>query len=149
MHVYIRMPELYIYVGHGYFKASCTRVHKFLPYKGHLAFSSAYPIALHTSDIINPDSPHVIPYGKGYLDGKEPHHQWYCTEIAKPTDQSSDSNPKPKIQVTWSDDTKPQASSGSTTSLKPRKFQLGMDLEYRDGMGNSVALFYEGASADR
>ena len=107
MYVYSRMAELYIYVVHGCFKALCTRVHKFLPDKGHFAFSSAYPIDLHTSDIINPDGPHIILYGKGYLDGKDPHHQWYRPDISKPTYQSSDSDPKPKTQVTWSDDTKP------------------------------------------
>ena len=115
MHGSICMSEPFLYVGHGYFKYLCTRVHTFISGKVHFAFSSAYFIYPQTSDIINPDGPHVIPYGEGYLDGEEPHYQWYCTEIAKPTDQSSDSNPKPTAQVTWSDYTKPPASSGSTT----------------------------------
>ena len=50
--------------------------------------------------------------------------------------------------MTWSDDTKPTAPSGSTTPSKPREFNIGMDLKYLDGMGNSVAVVYEGASAD-
>ena len=79
---------------------------------------------------------------------EDPHHQWYRPNIAKPTDQSSDSNPKPTPQVTWSDDTKPASSSGSTTPSNPREFQLGMDLKYCDGKGNIVVVVYEGASAD-
>ena len=38
MHGSSRMPELYLYVGHGYFKAFCTRVHKFLSDKVHFNF---------------------------------------------------------------------------------------------------------------
>ena len=38
MYGYSRMPELYLYVGHGYFKAFCTRVHKFLSDKVHFNF---------------------------------------------------------------------------------------------------------------
>ena len=52
------------------------------------------------------------------LDGEDPHHQWYCPEISKPTDQSSDSNPKPTAQVISSDDTKTPDSSVSTTPSK-------------------------------
>ena len=50
--------------------------------------------------------------------------------------------------MTWSDDTKTPASSGSTTPSKPREFQLDTDLTYCDRLGNIVAVFYEGASAD-
>ena len=50
--------------------------------------------------------------------------------------------------MTWSDDTKTPASSGSTTPPKPREFQLDTDLTYCDRLGNIVAVFYEGASAD-
>ena len=89
-----------------------------------------YSIDPQNSDVINPDGPHVIPYGEEDLDVKEPHHRWYRPEISKPTDQSSDSNTKPTAQVTWSDDTKPPASSGSTTPSKSRYFKFGMDLTY-------------------
>ena len=92
-----------------------------------------YSIDPQNSDVINPDGPHVIPYGKGDLNNKEPHHQWYRPEIAKPTDQFRNSNPKPTAQVTCSYDTKPPASSGSTTPSKSRYFKFGMDLTYYVG----------------
>ena len=38
------MPELFLYVGNGYFNAFCTRVHKVLSDKISYAFSSAYSI---------------------------------------------------------------------------------------------------------
>ena len=90
MHGSSRMPELYLYVVHGYFKAFCTRLHKFLSDKLHFAFYSAYFLYLQTSDVINPDGPNIIPYGDGDLDSEDPHHQWYRPEIAKTTHQSSD-----------------------------------------------------------
>ena len=77
MHGSIHIPELYLYVSHGYFTAFCTRVYKFLSEKVYFAFSSAYSIDPHTSDVINPDGLHIIPYVEGDLDGKEPHHKWY------------------------------------------------------------------------
>ena len=42
MHGSSLMPELHLYVGHGYFNAFCTRIHKLLIDKVHYAFSSAY-----------------------------------------------------------------------------------------------------------
>ena len=44
MHVSSLMPELNLYVGHGYFNVFCTRIHKLLRDKVHYAFSSAYSI---------------------------------------------------------------------------------------------------------
>ena len=44
MHAYSYIPELYIYVGHGYLKDLYIRVHKFLSDKVHFAFPSAYSI---------------------------------------------------------------------------------------------------------
>ena len=73
---------------------------------------------------LNPYGPHVIPYGKGELDRKEPHHQWYCPDIAKNTDQSINSNPKPTAHVTWLDDTKPPVSSVSTTLYKLIEYMI-------------------------
>ena len=95
MHGSRPIPELYLFVGHGYFTYFFTGVHNFLSDKVHFDFSSAYSIDPHTSDIIHPDGPHVIPYGKGDLDREEPHHQWYRPDIANPTDQSINSNPNP------------------------------------------------------
>ena len=44
MHGSRLMPELHRYVGHGYFNAFCTRIHKLLRDKVHYAFSPAYSI---------------------------------------------------------------------------------------------------------
>ena len=44
LHGSSRMPELFLYVGNGYFNALCTRVHKMLSDKVYYAFSSAYSI---------------------------------------------------------------------------------------------------------
>ena len=61
MHGSRHMPELYVYVGHGYFTYFYTIVHKFISENFHFSFSPAYSIYPHTSDKINPDGPHVIP----------------------------------------------------------------------------------------
>ena len=144
MHGSIQIPELYLYVSHGYLIAFCTRLHKFFVEKVHFDFYSAYYIDPQTSDATHKYGPHVIPYSQGDLDGMEPHHQWYLPEIENPTNQSRDSNPKPKNQVTWSDDTKPSSYSGITPPQKSRDFQISMDLTYRDGMVKSVAVVYDG-----
>ena len=83
------------------------------------------------------------------MDREETHNQCYLTEIENPTEQSSDSNPKPKNEVTWSDDTKPPASRRSKNPLKSREFQIGTDLAYREITGKSVAVVKEGSSSDR
>ena len=44
LHGSIQMPELFLYVGNGYFIVLCTRVHKMLSDKVYYAFSSAYSI---------------------------------------------------------------------------------------------------------
>ena len=44
MHGSSLMPEIHLYVGHGYFNAFCTCIHKLLRYKVHYALSSAYSI---------------------------------------------------------------------------------------------------------
>ena len=114
----------------------------------HFAFSSAYPIKSHNSDIINSDGPHVIIYRGGDLYSAETHNQWYCNSITKPTDQYLDSNKNPTAQVNWSDDTKPPAPTGSTTPSNLREFELSMDLTYRDREGKSVAVVYVEVSTD-
>ena len=84
MHCSSRMPELYLYADHRYYKYFYNRVHKFLSNKVHFAFFSAYSIEPQTSIVINPDGPHVIPYGEGDLYDNDPHHQWYRPEIENP-----------------------------------------------------------------
>ena len=135
-----QIPELYLYVGHIYFTYFCTIGHNFFFDKFHFAFSSAYYIDPYTLDATHPYGPHAMPYVKGYLYGEEPHNQWYCPEISNITHQSIDSNPKPTTQVTWSDDTKPPASSVITTPYDSRDFQLDVDLTYHYVMWKSVAL---------
>ena len=61
MHGSRLMPEPHLYVGHGYFNAFCTRIHKLLRYKVHYAFSSAYSID--PSATIT--EPYVIPVEPG------------------------------------------------------------------------------------
>ena len=58
------------------------------------------------------------------------------------------SNPNPKEAVPLSSDTKPSAIETTTDSQQAHDFKLGMDLMYRDGQGNNVAVVYEGVSAD-
>ena len=98
----------------------CTALaaHKFLSDKFHFAFSLAYYIYPQTSNLIHLDGTHIIPYVEEDFGGKEQHNQWFCPDIEKPTDQSSDSNPKPTAQVISSDDTKTPDSSVSTTPSK-------------------------------
>ena len=55
------MPELHIYVGHGYFNAFCTCIHELLRDKVHYAFSSAYSIDLSAAIT----EPNVIPAETG------------------------------------------------------------------------------------
>ena len=67
LHGSSQMPELFIYVGNGYFNAFCTRVHKILSDKVHYAFSSAYSIQP-TPTAQEPSNPHLISYEDGELE---------------------------------------------------------------------------------
>ena len=64
LHGSSQMPELFLYVGKGYFNAFCTRVHKMLSDKVHYAFSSAYSIQP-TPTPQEPSNPHLISYEDG------------------------------------------------------------------------------------
>ena len=77
MHGASYMPELHLYVGHGYFNAFCTRIRKSLGEKVNFAFSSAYSIdpQFKTEDKVS-TKPAVIPYDTGKLE-EEPLHEWY------------------------------------------------------------------------
>ena len=66
------MPELFLYVGNGYFNAFCTRVHKVLSDKISYAFSSAYSIKPTPKAQENP-SPNLIEYEDGKIE-EEIHH---------------------------------------------------------------------------
>ena len=68
------MPELHLYVGHGYFNAFCTRIHKLLREKVHYTFSSAYSIDLSAAIT----EPNVIPVEPGDIEGENNLNQWYC-----------------------------------------------------------------------
>ena len=103
IHVSSRFPELILYVGHGYFNAFYTRVHKLLGVKVHYAFSSAYSVEPKTVAVAKPN-PHVIPFENGDLENKEPLLQWYTpkpSSKASPTSQSIDNTPLPTRKVTW------------------------------------------------
>ena len=68
------MPDIHLYVGHGYFNEFCTCIHKLLRDKVHYEFSSAY--------LIDPSAaitePHVIPADPGDIEGDNNSYQWYC-----------------------------------------------------------------------
>ena len=65
------MPELFLYVGIGYFNSFCTRVHKVLSDKISYAFSSAYSIQPTPAAQENP-SQNLIEYEGGEI--KKMHH---------------------------------------------------------------------------
>ena len=111
------LPELYLYVGQGYFKAFCTRVRKYFDDQVIHAFSSALSI----DPAMDTDMP--CPEGDDLQNPwEDPPHQWYCPEIVTGTaSQAPSSTNKP---------TKPNSSSCD--------FKLGMDLMYRDGKGKNV-----------
>ena len=94
MHGSSRMPEIYLYAGHGNSESFCARVHRFISNKVQFAFSSDYSIDPHTSDVLNPDGQHIIPFIKVDFHGKETHPQCYSPDIEKLKYQYSDSNQK-------------------------------------------------------
>ena len=72
MHGSSLIPELHLYVGHGYSNAFCTRIHKLLREKVNYAFSSAYLIDPSASTT----EPHVIPEIPGEIEGENNIYQW-------------------------------------------------------------------------
>ena len=135
------LPELIMYVGHGYFNAFCTRVQKLLGDKVHYAFSSAYSVEPETAAVAKPN-PHIITSEKGDLDNEEPLHKCYNPNPSNKsthTSQSIDDTPPPTRKVTWSSKTKHPAPD------QPKKsagFQLGMDLMHRDGQSKNLPVVY-------
>ena len=67
LHGSSQIPELFLYVGNGYFNVFCTRVHKMLSDKLYYAFSSAYSIQP-TPIAQKPSNPHLISYEDGELE---------------------------------------------------------------------------------
>ena len=65
MHGSTKMPELHLYVRHGYFNAFCTRVCKVFGDKVHYAFSSAFSM-----------EPNTVTETGNHEDGDE-FHPWY------------------------------------------------------------------------
>ena len=122
MHGCSDLPELYLYVGQGYYKAFCTRISNYFGDKVHFAFSSAFSLDPQAVD----DRPsHEGDASPEYEDDK-PLYQWYC----------------PEIQGHGND-------SDAQTKAHPKcNFELGMDLMYRDGSGSNLPSVYEGASPD-
>ena len=75
MHGSRKMSKIYLYVGHGYFNAFFTRIHKLLGDKLHYTFLLAYSIDPNINAAV-PSNTHVIHYEEGDLDKEEPLHQW-------------------------------------------------------------------------
>ena len=73
MHGSSQISGLHLYVGHGYFNAFCTHIHKLLRDKVHYAVSSAYSIE--PSDAIT--EPNVITAETGDIDIDNNIYQWY------------------------------------------------------------------------
>eukprot|EP00957_Ditylum_brightwellii_P148781 11326828-Ditylum_brightwellii.AAC.1 len=113
MHGLSKLPELYLYVCTGYFKAHTTRIQKFLGDKVHYAFSSAFSL--------NPDPQISDPTNLDAMIGPEgdhednPIYQWYCPatcDSVTPLQASKDKD------------------SNSTSNSKLFDFVIGMDLVY-------------------
>lgn len=132
MHGSSELPELYLYVGTGYFKAFTTRINKYFGDKVHYAFSSAFTLDPN-SQIGDPANPETMLGPEGDIEDENPIHQWYCPETCDTVASSKASNDT---------DARPESNSSQFD------FKLGMDLVYRDGKGNNVTAVYEGASAD-
>ena len=81
--------EIHLYVGHRYFNAFFTRIHKLLIDKANYPFSSAY--------LIDPSAaitePHVIPADPGDIEGDNNSYQWYCPAAVDTSE--------PSRKVTW------------------------------------------------
>ena len=106
------MTELHLYVGHGYFNAFCTCIHKLLRDKVHYAFSSAYSID--PSAAIT--EPHVIPKELGYIEGDNNIYHWYYPAAVDTSE--------PSRKVTWNKSTKPPAIDQSIAGDLVLSFQV-------------------------
>ena len=97
MHGSSLMPELHLYVGHGYFNAFFNLIHKLLRDKVHYAFSSAY--------LIDPSAaitePNVIPAYPGDIEGYNNLYQWYFPAAVETSE--------PSRKVTWNEIINPPA----------------------------------------
>ena len=109
------IPELHLYVGHGYFNAFFTCIQKLLRDKVHYAFSSAYSIDPSAATT----EPHVIPAKPEDIEGENNIYQWYCPAAVDTSE--------PSRKVTWNESTKSPEIDQSKKSID---FQLGMNLLY-------------------
>ena len=75
IHGSIQLPDLILYVCHGYFNAFFTRVYKLLGDKVCYAFSSSYSIEPKTV-AATPSNPHINIFERENLDDEEPLYQW-------------------------------------------------------------------------
>ena len=90
-------------------------------------------------------NPHLIIYEDGELEEDGP-YSWYQPE-ANSTNTSLNTDPKSKPKVSWSPSTKTPAPIAAKHT-ESNDFQIGMELTYNDGQGESRAVAYKGASAD-
>ena len=133
MHGSSLLPELHLYVGHGYFNAFHTRIDKLLRDKVHYAFSSAYSV----DPSATTTEPHVIPEKSGDIEGENNIYQWYCPAAEAISD--------PSRKATWNEITKSPAIDQSKKSID---FQLGMNLLYCCDNEENETVVYEGTSVD-
>ena len=140
MHSSSQISELHLFVGHGYYNAFCTHIHKFLKDKVHYAFYLADSIDPQI-EMFLPSKPAIISYDNGKWDVEELINEWYHPAIGQP----NDTHPTPKTDVTWDDENKPLANDSLEKEVD---FKLGMEIVYCDGTGNNVPAVYEGSSAN-
>ena len=89
MHGSSLMPELHLYVGHGYFNSFCTRIHQILREKVHYVLSSAYSIDPSAATTVT----HVIPAKLGDIEVENNNYQWYCP--------AAEETSEPSRKATW------------------------------------------------
>ena len=133
MHGSSELPELYLYVGTGYFQSFTSRLTKYFGDKVHYAFSSAFSLEPDPK-LGDPTNIQTMLGPEGdIVEDENPISKWYCPEtsdsrMSTGPSNKTDTNPKP--------------------NCSQFDFKLGMDLVYRDGKGSNLPAVYEGATAD-
>ena len=137
------LPELWLYQGTSYWKSFCTRIKGFLDDKVSYAFSSAFSVEPSHETDGQDDTPVVSQDDISVNEGDE--EDEYMEKWYTPPQPPMQVGHRPK-RVRFAKETK----SPTTSPEPPRNsdFELGMNLVYKDGKGNSEAVVYEGESAN-
>ena len=133
MHGSSKLPEMYLYVGQGYFKDFSSCIQKYFGDKVHYVLSSDFSMEsnLDSGDPTNLEA--MLGHkGEEISDDDKPIYTWYCSETRDSSSVSAQSSDK---------DTSPNSNSSQFT------FKLGMYLVYHDVKGNKIVVVYGGASA--